>query len=111
MLISFLPCAVETSILSDGRTSPASRITWLLTTIRYFHALKLLSIDYKMLPQMNAEELIIRKIRKEGPIPFRDFMELALYAQDFGYYMSLGHKTGKRVTFLQAPISAALLGR
>ena len=35
---------------------------------------------------MTAGELLAEEIRRSGPIPFRRFMELALYAPEVGYY-------------------------
>jgi SAM-dependent MidA family methyltransferase len=43
---------------------------------------------------MQLEEIIIEKIRKEGPVSFRDFMEMCLYYPGSGYYTSAGNKTG-----------------
>lgn len=37
---------------------------------------------------------LVRRIAREGPIPFRDWMEAALYDSDEGYYMRGGRKTG-----------------
>ena len=34
------------------------------------------------------------RIRNEGPIPFRDFMEMCLYYPDLGYYTSSAEKIG-----------------
>jgi SAM-dependent MidA family methyltransferase len=44
---------------------------------------------------MALADLIIQKIRQEGPIPFRDFMEMALYYPELGYYTSSGEKNRK----------------
>ncbi len=45
--------------------------------------------------QVTLSEIIIQKIKSEGPIPFRDFMEMALYYPGLGYYTSPQNKIGK----------------
>ena len=37
---------------------------------------------------MLLSEIIIERIKKEGPLSFRDFMEMALYYPELGYYNS-----------------------
>jgi SAM-dependent MidA family methyltransferase len=44
---------------------------------------------------LNLKEIIIQEIRKRGGITFRDFMEMALYYPELGYYSSPGEKIGK----------------
>lgn len=60
-------------------------------------------------------EAIIARIQAQGPIPFRDFMEMALYHPQFGYYCSLRAKMGREGDYLTSPevspIFAALVGR
>jgi|YelNatPaOPRAMG01_1025707.scaffolds.fasta_scaffold02001_9 SAM-dependent MidA family methyltransferase len=41
------------------------------------------------------EEKIINKIRDEGPITFENFMEMALYDPEYGYYSSPKQRIGK----------------
>lgn len=48
-------------------------------------------------------ELIIRKIREQGPISFRDFMEMALYYPGLGYYTSDRSKIGKKGDYYTSP--------
>ena len=43
---------------------------------------------------MNLSDIIIQRIHQEGPISFRDFMEMALYYPDLGYYTSSENKIG-----------------
>lgn len=43
---------------------------------------------------MLLSEIIIERIKKEGPISFRDFMEMALYYPELGYYNSNQNKIG-----------------
>jgi SAM-dependent MidA family methyltransferase len=40
------------------------------------------------------DQLIIQKIKEEGPIPFHDFMDAALYYPGLGYYTSFSDKLG-----------------
>ena len=44
---------------------------------------------------MTLSRLIIQKIKQQGPISFRDFMEMALYYPGLGYYTSEKKKIGK----------------
>jgi len=53
-----------------------------------------------------SEELagvIRRKIRKNGPIPFSDYMEMALYEPGLGYYSAGLQKFGQGGDFVTAP--------
>jgi len=60
-------------------------------------------------------EIIIERIKKEGPISFLDFMEMALYYPELGYYNSMQDKIGTNGDFYtSANISAdfgAMIGR
>jgi len=55
------------------------------------------------------------RIRKEGPISFRDFMDEALYHPEFGYYTSARNPIGRQGDFYTSsdldPIFAKLLAR
>lgn len=44
---------------------------------------------------MVLTDIIIEKIRAEGPITFRDFMDMCLYYPGLGYYISNHEKVGK----------------
>ncbi|MCX9082527.1 MAG: SAM-dependent methyltransferase [Candidatus Methanoperedens sp.] len=44
---------------------------------------------------MKLSDIIIQKIRQQGPISFCDFMEMALYYPGLGYYTSDKKKIGK----------------
>ena len=59
---------------------------------------------------MSILEIIIERIRREGPISFRDFMEMALYYPGQGYYTSAGEKTGKTGDFYTSPYLSSLFG-
>lgn len=45
------------------------------------------------------EHKIVEKIKKDGPIPFATFMEMALYEPGLGYYMSENIEIGKAGDF------------
>lgn len=51
---------------------------------------------------MSLSEIIIQKIHQQGPISFRDFMEMALYYPELGYYTS-HDKVGKEGDFYTSP--------
>jgi SAM-dependent MidA family methyltransferase len=60
-------------------------------------------------------QLIIDRIKREGPIAFRDFMEMALYYPGCGYYTSAETDIGSRGDFYTSPhvhpVFGALIGR
>jgi SAM-dependent MidA family methyltransferase len=59
---------------------------------------------------MPVSELIIEKIRNEGPVTFRDFMEMALYYPGLGYYTSAGDRIGRSGDFYTSPYLSTLFG-
>jgi SAM-dependent MidA family methyltransferase len=59
---------------------------------------------------MQLSDIIIDKIRREGPIPFRDFMEMCLYYPDAGYYTSLEEKIGVNGDFYTSSEVSELFG-
>jgi SAM-dependent MidA family methyltransferase len=48
---------------------------------------------------MDLKQRIIERIKSEGPISFRNFMEMALYEDGLGYYTSLTSRIGKEGDF------------
>lgn len=64
---------------------------------------------------MLLTEIIIERIKNEGPLSFRDFMEMALYFPELGYYNSTKNKIGENGDFYtSASLSesfGAMLGR
>ncbi len=59
---------------------------------------------------MQLSELIIGRIEKEGPVSFRDFMEMSLYHPGGGYYCSDREKIGKAGDFYTSPYLSSLFG-
>lgn len=59
---------------------------------------------------MTLSEIIIEKIRKEGPISFRDFMEMSLYYPGLGYYTSSEDKIGKSGDYYTSPYFTHIFG-
>lgn len=60
--------------------------------------------------------LLVAEIRRSieragGSIPFRDFMDLALYHPRYGYYSAAGQKTGRRGDYLTSPRLSPLFGQ
>lgn len=51
---------------------------------------------------MKLQEIIIEKIKKEGFIPFDEFMEMALYYPEAGYYTRAEIKIGREGDFFTA---------
>lgn len=63
-----------------------------------------------------GNQLLVGEIRRAieragGRIPFRDYMELALYHPEHGYYCAAGDKTGKRGDYLTSPQLSPLFGQ
>ncbi|MFV8328094.1 class I SAM-dependent methyltransferase [Flavobacterium sp. ZS1P14] len=59
---------------------------------------------------MSLSEIIIRRIEKEGPLSFRDFMEMALYYPELGYYNSTQNKIGADGDFYTSANLTAAFG-
>ncbi len=61
------------------------------------------------------QEIIADRIKKEGAISFRDFMEMALYYPDYGYYTSADTEIGRSGDFYTSahihPVFGALIGK
>jgi SAM-dependent MidA family methyltransferase len=58
----------------------------------------------------DLSEIIIEKIKSDGPISFRDFMEMALYHPQLGYYTSEKEKIGKKGDFFTSPSFSPVFG-
>lgn len=48
---------------------------------------------------------------QNGSLPFRDFMQLAMYAPQYGYYTGGSHKIGASGDFITAPTISPLFGQ
>ena len=59
---------------------------------------------------MPLPEIIIDTIRKQGPLSFKDFMEMALYYPDEGYYAASGERVGEGGDFYTSPYLTRLFG-
>ena len=60
---------------------------------------------------MLLSEIIIQRIRDEGPISFCDFMDMALYYPSIGYYNSEQSKIGKQGDYYTSPVLSSLFGQ
>ncbi len=56
------------------------------------------------------KEAIVARIQSRGPIPFRDFMESALYHPQHGYYFSRREKMGRQGDYLTSPEVSPIFG-
>ena len=59
---------------------------------------------------MELKDIIIKRIKQEGPISFHDFMEMALYYPGIGYYTSPSEKFGTNGDFLTSCTISAAFG-
>src|SRR4051812_16003382 len=59
---------------------------------------------------MSLTEIIIKKIQDNGPVSFHDFMEMALYYPELGYYTSSSEKIGKEGDYYTSPYFSHLFG-
>lgn len=59
---------------------------------------------------MGLSEIIIQRINDEGPVSFRDFMEMCLYYPGTGYYTSLHDKIGKDGDYYTSSYLSSLFG-
>lgn len=59
---------------------------------------------------MQLSEILKEKIKKEGPVSFRDFMDTALYYPSIGYYNSTTNKIGRNGDFYTSPVLSSLFG-
>jgi SAM-dependent MidA family methyltransferase len=61
------------------------------------------------------EQIIIEKIKREGPVPFETFMDMALYHPEYGYYASSASALGRDGDFFTSPhlhpVFGAMIGR
>jgi SAM-dependent MidA family methyltransferase len=60
---------------------------------------------------MTLTDIIVNKIRNEGPISFYEFMEMALYHPLMGYYTSCDEKIGIEGDYYTSPVLSSLFGQ
>jgi SAM-dependent MidA family methyltransferase len=56
------------------------------------------------------EQKILERIKREGPITFESFMDMALYDPEFGYYVSRGQRIGREGDFYTSSHLHAMFG-
>ena len=59
---------------------------------------------------MLLREIIVDKIKKEGPVSFRDFMEMALYYPGSGYYVNEHDPVGNSGDYYTSPYITSAFG-
>jgi SAM-dependent MidA family methyltransferase len=59
---------------------------------------------------LGLSEIVQNRIRNEGPMSFRDFMEMALYYPELGYYTSANDKFGEHGDYFTAPFFTNVYG-
>ena len=59
---------------------------------------------------MDLSQILQTKIKKEGPLSFRDFMDMALYYPSLGYYHSTSNKIGKNGDYYTSPVLSSFFG-
>lgn len=59
---------------------------------------------------LSLSKIVRNRIREEGPISFHDFMEMALYYPELGYYTSTSEKFGQHGDYFTAPFFTNVYG-
>ena len=60
---------------------------------------------------LSMRDLVISRITQEGPVSFRDFMDMALYHPDAGYYTSAQNKLGKEGDYYTSATLTCIYGQ
>ena len=59
---------------------------------------------------MSLRDAIITRIRTDGPIPFAEYMDLALYDPTLGYYARADRRSGRAADFFTSVDTGSLFG-
>lgn len=59
---------------------------------------------------MQLTDILIEKIKKEGPVSFHDFMEASLYYPGLGYYTSSCQRFGEQGDYYTSPYVSSAFG-
>ena len=70
----------------------------------------MVEVDQDMQESVLLREIIRDKIQREGPLTFRDFMEMALYHPDLGYYTASRPRLGESGDFYTSAYLTCLFG-
>ena len=60
---------------------------------------------------MSLRDLIVERARKNGPLTFVEYMELALYHPELGYYARASQRSGRAGDFFTSVDVGPLFGR
>jgi len=66
--------------------------------------------SYSKKAMNSLKEIIIDKIKRDGPVTFEAFMEMALYYPELGYYASSAAHIGKKGDFYTSPHLHSIFG-
>lgn len=59
---------------------------------------------------MTLRDLLVERIRRSGPLTVAEFMELALYHPEFGYYARAARRSGRAGDFFTSPDVGPVFG-
>jgi len=59
---------------------------------------------------MGLTDIIVSKINKSGPVSFKEYMNMALYHHEYGYYRQTSFPAGGRGDFVTSPHTSRLFG-
>jgi SAM-dependent MidA family methyltransferase len=59
---------------------------------------------------MSLKEIIIQRIKEDGPLSFRDYMDMCLYHPGLGYYTSPGERIGQNGDYFTSCSTGNLFG-
>ena len=76
-----------------------------------FHDEFAMSSSTDQAPQSPLREILLERIRIEGPLTFSEFMKSCLYHPEYGYYMSARQRIGREGDFFTSSSVHALFGQ